>query len=542
MNENSSDSKNDNGPAPSVLMLWSQYIEGQPLSQEQRSQLQTALHADPAFRQTALDERWLDGILRLESENDQEAEAFVNRVLQRCQGKAPKSFPSEVTSRSGLGHPESNGTLSGFMQAVDSSVEKPPAVTIRTGNLSNSKRKQSLRWRWSSSNAAVAWVVASLLLIVGFSGWGLWHYAQSSGGAGQPSSAIAGHSKESGNQISSIDSTISDPIDSAGVTEPLFATLTAIKHSDEEDSLQVGQTFGQQPFDLDAGEVQFTMASGVVVEVFAPSRIEFVTENSLLLHSGELSATVPPKAYGFQVITPSVVVTDLGTVFDVGVEVNGTTEVEVRQGSVFVSSREESTQQQWTLDAEETYQLTFYAPAVFPSLPPGDRQLETPMMLASYPIASLGKNRSGELAGVISLGGRSLKFDDELVFATVRDRLFRGVQDSPEQYIGRWHQFVESTLERPQPEGTMMLNGLEFSFGNFNEVVRLQNQLQQQFAPFGQWQQGNDDRNPRQQEIFGGFRGTLIINGQRRDFDSAAEYQAALKELLGPAADFGFFP
>jgi hypothetical protein len=137
-------------------------------------------------------------------------------------------------------------------------------------------------------------------------------------------------------------------------TNPIFATVTGFKppagdgrSSQTELPFKVGTAFGEQTIALEAGELQVTMASGVVVDLFAPSRFEFTSENSLAMNSGELSASVPSSAKGFQVATPSIVVTDLGTVFDVAVDDGGTTDVEVRRGSVTVASRQQVTQQRW---------------------------------------------------------------------------------------------------------------------------------------------------------------------------------------------------
>jgi hypothetical protein len=47
---------------------------------------------------------------------------------------------------------------------------------------------------------------------------------------------------------------------------------------------------------------------------------------------------------------------------------------------------------------------------------------------------------------------------------------------------------------------------------------------------------------PNPPDDAGHLRGSLFINGQRRDFDPLEQYQAAMRELMGPVADFGFFP
>jgi hypothetical protein len=316
-----------------------------------------------------------------------------------------------------------------------------------------------------------------------------------------------------------------------------------------------GQRLGATVLQVRSGDLQLTMASGAVVDVYAPSRIELVGENALHLWQGEIAAHVPTEAVGFQVLTPTALITDLGTTFDVLVDPAGVTEIEVRGGQVSVATREQATQQQWLLTADDTYNLTLYSPTlpIDPNTPllaedpsnttPAPSPATSPVP-APAALAARLRHVSGRLTGVVSLDGRSLQFDDETVFATVRDRLFHGLEVAEDSLSDTWSQFVDARTAGPQPEGQLRLNDQEFNFGNFNEAIKAQNEILSQFAP-------NKPARPPQpgpKERLGpppgleNFRGSLMIHGKRRDFNSWAEYREAMKELLGPLAEFGAFP
>ena len=59
---------------------------------------------------------------------------------------------------------------------------------------------------------------------------------------------------------------------------------------------------------------------GVMVYVEAPARFDAVSDKRVMLHSGRLSASVPPEGVGFTVETPEAEVVDFGTEFSVDVE------------------------------------------------------------------------------------------------------------------------------------------------------------------------------------------------------------------------------
>ncbi|HMP78929.1 MAG TPA: FecR family protein [Pirellulaceae bacterium] len=552
MNENHQHAGNGHsgeGTRVEPLSLWSRWVAGDPLGSEEMKQLQTALREDLSFRQAVMNERRVERLLRFDALFAQTEAFFAAGVLKRCREGATANSPGDSAGSNTI----PNRSLS---------QPHPIEINVRPRAWRDSQTRRRLADRKLPARLALA---AVALLMAGGVGLGWWFRAELSSGAGaivkddsqhvspQPSGDLVNEQivREPSPNLAeqlipekqlepAVDLTHQSPDTRFSEGErqpPVFATLTGIKRATEGGPFSVGTTFGDGDIRFESGDWQLTMTSGAVVEVFGPSRLELLSDNSLMLIEGELSATVPTSAQGFYVLTPSVMVIDLGTVFDVAVHDQGTTEVEVRQGRVAVSSREPVTQQQWHLDADGLYQLAFY------SLPPSSKSPE------SQPIASLAKDQSGHSAGAISLDGRTIKFNDEIVFATVRDQVFQGILESPEHTASSWKDFVDSTASQPEPSGSVLINGVQFEFGNWNEAILAQHRLRQLWMPpYGTGQGvGQPDQRQLPQGVppgmgrgSTGFRGTLMINGQERSFESAEQYQAAVRELLGPAAEFGF--
>jgi hypothetical protein len=91
------------------------------------------------------------------------------------------------------------------------------------------------------------------------------------------------------------------------------------------------------PLGLLEGTAQVTFASGAVVSIHAPARVEVLGANRLFLRSGRVTPYVPPAAKGFTVVSPSGEVVDFGTEFSIDVGVDGGTDVFVIDGEVAVA-------------------------------------------------------------------------------------------------------------------------------------------------------------------------------------------------------------
>jgi hypothetical protein len=70
---------------------------------------------------------------------------------------------------------------------------------------------------------------------------------------------------------------------------------------------------------LEKGTAEVTFYNGAVVSLRGPAEFTVESKTGSALHSGELTALVPPLAHGFFVRTPQALIVDLGTEFGVSV-------------------------------------------------------------------------------------------------------------------------------------------------------------------------------------------------------------------------------
>jgi len=102
--------------------------------------------------------------------------------------------------------------------------------------------------------------------------------------------------------------------------------------------LALGENVGKGHLRLAAGVVRLDFAKDVRLTLEGPADLELMGPSETRLHSGKLTANVPPEGIGFQVHTERAKVVDLGTTFGVSVGTNGATEVAVYEGLVAVTS------------------------------------------------------------------------------------------------------------------------------------------------------------------------------------------------------------
>ncbi len=121
---------------------------------------------------------------------------------------------------------------------------------------------------------------------------------------------------------------------------PGLATLAHAIDADWTDGqlYEDGQKLGPGIIRLDSGVARLDFAKGVRVTLEGPAKYELIAPGETRLHSGSLTAHVPPEGIGFQVYTEKVDITDLGTTFGVSVGKNGETDVDVFEGEVEVKS------------------------------------------------------------------------------------------------------------------------------------------------------------------------------------------------------------
>jgi len=104
------------------------------------------------------------------------------------------------------------------------------------------------------------------------------------------------------------------------------------------------------PYDLREGVVKMELGQGTSLLLEAPCQVELKSVGEVTLRSGRLSAVVSLQAKGFQVRTPTALITDLGTEFGVIARPDGSTEAHVLKGRIRVA-----------LDPSRSDQATSYA-------------------------------------------------------------------------------------------------------------------------------------------------------------------------------------
>ena len=112
-----------------------------------------------------------------------------------------------------------------------------------------------------------------------------------------------------------------------------------------DEGIRQGHSLKQGVIRLDAGIARLDFTSGAKVTLQGPAQFEIESADRTRLHHGTLTAQVPPAAIGFQVLTPSLDVVDLGTAFGVAVAANGETDVCVFEGEVEVRAVGETQKQ-----------------------------------------------------------------------------------------------------------------------------------------------------------------------------------------------------
>ena len=113
-------------------------------------------------------------------------------------------------------------------------------------------------------------------------------------------------------------------------------------------------------YDLQKGLLNLQFGGGVMVYIEAPAHFDAVSDKRMVLHSGRLSARVPPKGVGFTVETPEAEVVDFGTEFCVDVE-GGASEVHVFDGLVRVhpgASQQRDLSRSVDLQASQAVRIT----------------------------------------------------------------------------------------------------------------------------------------------------------------------------------------
>ncbi len=119
---------------------------------------------------------------------------------------------------------------------------------------------------------------------------------------------------------------------------PAIATLAYTSHARWAYKERVlGDGFGKGKLHLEVGLARLDFRNGATVTLQGPAEFEILSTEKTILSSGILTASIPESAAGFEVVTPTMDVVDLGTAFGVSVGADGETDVCVFEGEVEVS-------------------------------------------------------------------------------------------------------------------------------------------------------------------------------------------------------------
>lgn len=125
------------------------------------------------------------------------------------------------------------------------------------------------------------------------------------------------------------------------------ATLTdsmGARWGDKEPSIPKGTRFatGSTPFSLREGLADLSFDNGAVLTLEGPAEFQILTEDHVILNSGRVYATIPKKALGFTINTPSARIIDLGTEFGIETDLHGNTSLHVMKGKTMLFAGKES--------------------------------------------------------------------------------------------------------------------------------------------------------------------------------------------------------
>ena len=128
------------------------------------------------------------------------------------------------------------------------------------------------------------------------------------------------------------------PTPAVAILASAYGSQFAVEHADptaeaKEGELKVGTTVH-----LAQGVVEVKLRNGTMGIVVAPAIFNLQSENRLLLQQGTAWFRVSKEGYGFQVVTPEMTVTDLGTEFGVLSHPNTGDEIHVFSGRVIAQS------------------------------------------------------------------------------------------------------------------------------------------------------------------------------------------------------------
>ncbi|TWU02850.1 FecR family protein [Stieleria varia] len=538
-----------NEPRTAAFTLWNRLISGESLDVVEQQRLADLLQQEPSLHDEINADATMNALLRFTTDMQQTEDQFVQQALDRCSTMPPHALPNADVSPIG-GQP---GVLSDKSDPLNGVLEPAPFMGAQITVASNRHRKHEKaysrrrrRSTWTAFTLAAA-ILACVSLVA-------WHQLntpiptaqtdpkdQVVQGADIAAASVpenkptdTSHSIASGDnppdpQNKAIDQSNEPPhgeiprlnrpkqdemiAQSPNAISPVrFVTLTKVDDPVWERKSMVGDRLGDEIVRLFAGSVELTFDEGAVVVVDGPIEFRPLSTGQLELRRGRLLASVPQKAIGFTVSTPTSKIVDLGTEFEVAVNDAGESNVQVLKGEVEVApiATNGNNGQKWRLLPDNFNRASFFA---------------LPQIQGPVPVSASLHGPGGQFQGFVSLNGKTAEFTSPEAFDNVRRRAVVELVRSHENALVQWKDFVDSMQHNMQ--GTMKLNGQEMQFGSLQDVMQMQNRMFEDLRKAG--------NNAGESS----FSGSININGKVMTFKTREEYEAARQSAFGPAATFG---
>jgi hypothetical protein len=130
-----------------------------------------------------------------------------------------------------------------------------------------------------------------------------------------------------------------------------LSNAMAMRWANDSVALKIGDEIPQKTLRLESGVVEITFFSTAKVAIEGPAQFRLTSGNSLELQSGKIATDVPKRARGFLLKTPTATVADLGTRFGAIIGGDKSSEVDVFQGRIKLTTDGKENPDGWRLTA-----------------------------------------------------------------------------------------------------------------------------------------------------------------------------------------------
>jgi hypothetical protein len=399
--------------------LWSRWVAHAGLTCDEQDELVRVLADAPSLRAVYLRDEQLDALLWALGNGESEDAAFLERFVHRLEPWTRKPAPATTAFTLAKGANPA-GSSPGSFPGANAGEDWTARVLAISRQPRPPRRRRPLVW----AAGLAALVLGGLFLFPASDRRGLPHERPSE-------ERPAGERHLVGT---------SRPRVGARLTQTTLAVWDPDSVPDER--LQVGR------LKLLRGIAGITFDAGARVELEGPTTFDIVSREEGYLRRGKLRAQVPPEAVGFRVQTPTAQVIDHGTAFDLTVDADGTTTVQVQSGAVEVEARPQSRTpgQRWRLLAGDSRRVPAADPTVRSAFTgvlnvngqtrafhdQEEFEAARRALLKEYEQASPSDPKRGTSSkafkGTINVNGKTLEFDDPEEFERARRQMLEPLE------------------------------------------------------------------------------------------------------------------